>query len=119
MRVSRKVFNSIDKDGTGAINRHEFLQYMLVREGKAGRVFETGTKHTSCLFLDECLYKYGLALWQFILKIFEDFSMPILGPHSNESCLIHKSQNSQSQLALAWRVHSHCLNTNRDVHSAI
>jgi len=34
-KVSRQLFNKMDRDGSGAINHHEFLRYVLVREGKA------------------------------------------------------------------------------------
>ncbi len=35
MKVSRRLFNKMDRDGSGAINHHEFLRYVLVLEGKA------------------------------------------------------------------------------------
>ena len=34
LRVSRRVFDSIDIDGSGLVNQAEFLQYILLREGK-------------------------------------------------------------------------------------
>ena len=36
LKVSRKLFDKIDQDKSGSINQHEFLRYVLLREGKAG-----------------------------------------------------------------------------------
>ena len=36
LKVSRKLFDKIDQDRSGSINQHEFLRYVLLREGKAG-----------------------------------------------------------------------------------
>lgn len=34
LKVSRKLFDKIDQDKSGSINQHEFLRYVLLREGK-------------------------------------------------------------------------------------
>ncbi|CAJ1346983.1 unnamed protein product, partial [Effrenium voratum] len=46
-RMTRKVFDSVDADKSGSIDRHEFMQYILVREGKACNARET-TPEDSC-----------------------------------------------------------------------